>query len=410
MLRKRIAVIGGGAAGMTAAITAAGEGGQVTIYEHQERLGKKILSTGNGKCNLGNRELSASQYSGGDEALLEDCFKKFGTDDTIHFFEDLGLLIKDKNGYLYPACEQASAVLDVLRSKISTLGVHVETGIHVDKVKQGRSGELLVHSGQKCEGYDRVIIACGGRAASKTGSDGSGYKIAGQMGHSLTPVVPALTSLLCQETYCKAIAGVRADAQISVYDGRELTARERGELQLTDYGISGIPVFQLSGKVNRLLADKKKLRVEIDFLPDYGEEAFAQMISRRAALADGRTTEEFFTGILHKKLMILFIKLAGLHTNEAVSQVPFAGIHKVYGYLRCFPLHITGSKSFDNAQICAGGVKFSEITAGLESRKLPGVYFAGEIMDIDGRCGGYNLQWAWTSGYITAMNAMGVQF
>lgn len=405
-----IGVIGGGPAGMMAAITAARQGAKVTLFERNDRVGKKILATGNGKCNLGNEMLSEHEYYGSSPEWIHSCLEQFDTEDTVRFFQGLGLLVKSKNGgYLYPASEQASAVLDVLRTELSVLGVEVLCECKVNKIECGNESKISIFVGDKKYLFDRVIVACGSKAAPKTGSDGSGYKLAKQLGHSTVPVVPALVQLKCSEDYLKAVAGVRADALISVRcEGKEVTV-ERGELQLTEYGISGIPVFQLSRRVNYLRRERHEVEVHINFLPDYSAEDYEKLCTARQLIAGDRTVEEFFTGMLHKKLMLLFIKMAGLKPNIPMEQADKRKIQCVFDLCRDWCLHVTESNSFDNAQVCAGGVSTDEITAELESKKVPGVFFAGELLDVDGRCGGYNLQWAWCSGYLAGRAAAGME-
>lgn len=411
---------------MAAAISAAREGACVTIYERNDRLGKKILATGNGKCNLGNLSLSIEDYRSDNPALVARCLEQFGTGETEEFFHSLGLMIKKKNGYLYPKSEQASSVLDVLRMAVERYGVKVVYEAKVNSLKRRKDGgfELgwehqasdakVLGSNISCakDVYDHVILACGSKAAPKTGSDGIGYQLAKQMGLTVTEVVPALVQLHCKEDYCKAIAGVRAEAKIHIRDGRERIVSEQGELQLTEYGISGIPVFQLSGQVNQLLKGQKRkeLIAEIDFLPEFSKDEWKQFVEGRMAEIPRRkceTVECFFTGMLHKKLMMLFMKLAGLKTNTLVKDAGKEQLFKVFSLCREFTLHITGSHSFDYAQICAGGVSMKEVSASLEALKVPGLYLAGEMLHVDGRCGGYNLQWAWTSGYLAGRAAAG---
>ncbi len=407
-MKKRVGIVGGGAAGMMAAITAAGQGAAVTILEGNDRVGKKLLATGNGKCNLGNRNLTLEAYYTENPQRLQDCLKRFGTEETLSFFEGLGLLVKEKNGYLYPACEQASAVLDVLRFELSALGIGIITGCRVKQILSGqKGGEITVKSGNQSFCFDSVVIACGGKAAPKTGSDGSGFQLAEQIGHKLLPSVPALVQLKCSEPYLKAVSGVRAEAFIRVVQGEECIACERGELQLTDYGISGIPVFQVSRQVNYILRKQKEVEVRLDFLPDYGREEYEALQTGRKPLQKGRTVEEFFTGMLHKKLMLLFIKTAGLKPGEPAETADAERIKTVYRLCREWKLHVHGHNSFDNAQVCAGGVPLDQVTENLESRKAPGIFFAGEILDVDGKCGGYNLQWAWCSGYLAGNAAAG---
>lgn len=404
--RKNVGIIGGGAAGMAAAITAARLGAEVTILERNDRIGKKILVTGNGKCNLGNYRLSTAEYYGNHPAFIEQAIQRFTTEDTVEFFQKMGLLIKEKNGYLYPVSEQAAVVLDVLRYELQSLGVLVITECKIHSVRKDiQQDRIVVGDGTREYIFDAVVLACGGKAAPKTGSDGSGYKLAKQLGHRLIPTVPALVQLKCREDYLKAVAGVRADACIRVYDEGECVALERGELQLTEYGISGIPVFQFSRVVNYILREKPEVRVEIDFLPDYPEEAFQRLCEERAHMQEHRTVEEFFTGMLHKKLMTLFCKLAGLKGNASVREISEERLALVYQLCRCFTVHVNASNSYENAQVCAGGVDTGELTADMESCRVPGVFFAGELLDVDGKCGGYNLHWAWCSGCLAGAAA-----
>lgn len=403
-----VGIVGGGAAGMTAAVRAAGLGARVTLLEGNDRPGRKILSTGNGKCNLGNEKLDAGEYYTACPAVLEGFLERFKTNDTIAFFRDMGLMVKSRNGYLYPACEQASAVLDVFRYALASAGVNVVTGCKAEEIRVSR-GLASVRGGGRSFGFDRVILACGGMAAPRMGSDGSGFDLARQLGHTLVPTVPALVQLRCKEAYFKSVAGVRADASLEVYRQGKRVARERGELQLTEYGISGIPVFQLSRVVNYILAGQaEEAEIVIDFLPDYTKEDYGRLAADRDFLRKGRTVEEFFTGMLHKKLMLLFIKLAGLKPGEDAGAADQEKLRMVYGLCRNWRVHAVGSNPYDSAQVCAGGVPLDEVTRDLESKLVPGVYFAGEILDVDGRCGGYNLHWAWCSGHVAGTAAAAV--
>ena len=409
-MKRTIGIVGGGAAGMTAAILAARNGAYVTLLDGNDRVGKKLLSTGNGKCNLGNTDLSPERYGTRNPERLKTWLEQFDTQSTIDFFRALGLLTKEKNGGLYPVSEQASSVLDVFRFELEREErIRVRTACRVDRIRRDEErNRILLWSGGEVLAFDRVILACGGRAAPKTGSDGSGYRLAEMLGHSLVPVVPALVQLRCREDWFKSVAGVRADTEIWLEDKKAGRIRERGELQLVDYGISGIPVFQLSGRINYILREKKEAALKIDFLPDFKgrtEDFTERLIRERVPVEECGTVEEYFTGILNKKLMMLLIKLAGLKPSEPASKADPQKIRRVYELCRELTVHVTGSNSFEHAQVCAGGVPLDELTECLESQKAPGVFFAGEILDVDGRCGGYNLQWAWCSGYLAGVFA-----
>lgn len=396
---RKILIIGGGASGIMAAITAAENDASVTIYEKQDRVGKKILATGNGKCNLTNRNLSVENYYTGSDEKLKKCFLTFDAEDTLLFFKGCGLLLKDKNGYIYPACEQAAVVLDILRSKMDQLAIKIVTACKDIGIEQSGK-EFLVRSNIGKEVFDSIIFACGSPAGMKPNQDKTGYDYARELGHTIIPVLPALVQIGCREELFKSVAGVRCDALLSLYEGSALLAKERGELQLTDYGISGIPVFQFSHIAAQKLAEHKELRVEIDFLPDYEEDAWKQFVMARILLKTGATVENFFLGLLHKKLCAMMIKQGQLKPQDIVSRNNEKMIQKICYEMKHFGVAPDRVNPYENAQVCSGGVDFTQLGDNLESLLLPGIYFCGEMIDIDGKCGGYNLQWAWTSGYI----------
>lgn len=407
-MKRTIGIVGGGAAGMTAAILAARNGAEVTLLEGNERVGKKILSTGNGKCNFGNRNFGPEMYDTRSPEQLKKWLEQFDTNDTVEFFRALGLLTKQKNDGLYPVSEQASSVLDAFRFEIEREPrIRLRTGCKVEGIRRDEErNRICLWSGDENFSFDRVILTCGGKAAPKTGSDGSGYRLAEMLGHSIVPVVPALVQLKCREDWFKSVAGVRAEAEIVPEDQKAGTVAERGELQLVDYGISGIPVFQMSGRINYILREKKEVVLKIDFLPGYTKEDFPEkMIRARMPIESCSTVEEYFTGVLNRKLMTLFIKLAGLKPTEPAAGAAPEKIRRVYELCRELKVHVIGSNSFEHAQVCAGGVPLDELTENLESVKAPGVFFAGELLDVNGRCGGYNLQWAWCSGYLAGVYA-----
>lgn len=405
---RRIAVIGAGAAGMTAAIWAARAGAQVTVYERNDRVGKKILSTGSGRCNFSNERMSAACYRGSGAALVDAVYAGFDVRRTKAFFEELGMRIKDRDGYLYPASGQAATVLDVLRYEMKRLAVDVHTCAQATAVKVKRP-RFSVEAGEDGkETYDAVILACGGRAAPGTGSDGQGFRLAKMLGHHIVPTVPALVALRCREDFFRRVAGVRCEAKLTLYiDGRAVCA-DTGELQWTDYGISGIPVFQLSREAAYALRDKRSVTVEIDLLPDLGDAAAERRFwEQRWERQEGQTAEQFVTGLVNKKLGLLLLKLAGIRESERAADVPASGRRKLEKLCRCLTVTVQGTNPFEQAQVCAGGVDCAEVTETLESRIVPQLYFAGEILDIDGICGGYNLQWAWSSGAAAGRAAAG---
>jgi len=403
---KKIAIIGGGASGMMAAITAARRGARVTIYEHKDRVGKKILSTGNGKCNLTNLSVAEDDYRGNHPSFVMPVLEKFPVSMTLDFFEELGLFWKEKNGCVYPVSNQASTVLDLLRNELKRLRVEVRTDcgpvtLCLPGGKERAGFEVQCKNQRQL--YDRVILATGSKAAPATGSDGSGYQIAKSMGHRLVPVLPALTALKGKEDFFKPVAGVRVDAVISLYIDGEFCAKETGELQLAAYGPSGIPVFQLSRHAIKALRDKKTVYLQCDFLPQRTEEElYRSLLQRREA---GMTAEEGLTGIINKKLLFLMMKLSKIRPAEPLSSTSEKNLQLFCQNIKRCVMPVTGYQSFENAQVCQGGIDTDSLWPNLESRIRKGLFFAGEIIDIDGICGGYNLQWAWSSGYIAGAAA-----
>ena len=410
---RKVAVVGGGAAGMMAAVQAAYAGARVTVYERNDRVGKKILSTGNGKCNFSNEDMRAACYYGSGAGYVDGFYKQFGVAETKAFFRELGMRIKDRNGYLDPASEQAATVLDVLRYEMERLGIEICAGCRVTGIDgPGNPGCRLTleteTAAYKKRTYDAVILACGGRAAPKTGSDGTGLAMAKRLGHRIVPTVPALTALRCRETFWKQVAGVRCEARLMLYIDGNAVSSVQGELQLTDYGISGIPVFQFSRIAAYALQEGRTVTVKIDLMPDPGaadtQEAFwAQRWERQKR----QSMEQFVTGTVNKKVGLLLLKLAGIRETETVCEIEGARRRKLEQLFHAFEVTVKGTNSFEQAQVCAGGVDFAEVTDRLESVRRPGLFFAGEMLDIDGICGGYNLQWAWSSGAVAGRAAAG---
>lgn len=405
VISMRIAVIGGGASGMMAAITAARAGARVVLFEKNDRMGKKILVTGNGKCNLSNLSFSDSCFHSKEKEKAWKIASRFTPRDTISFFEGLGLMMKDKNGYLYPACEQASAVLDVLRYEVQARGIEVRYGAAVEQIQPlGEKGFALTVNGH-AERFERVIVACGGQASPKTGSDGSGYRLMKALNIKMVRPVPALVQLRCQEKGFQALAGIRCDAVLTLLiDGQE-AARERGELQMTDYGISGIPVFQFSRYAAYALEKGCRIQVCIDLLPELFAEQIPDWLKQRMERLKGRSAEEFLTGTIHKKWILYFLKEMGIKPNEEADNIPLSRWIALIERFKSFTVTVTDTNSFQNAQVCAGGVSLRQVDENLESTQYKGLFLAGELLDVDGRCGGYNLQWAWCSGYLAGTYA-----
>lgn len=407
-MSKRVIIIGAGASGMAAAIFAAREGASVTLLEHTDRIGKKILSTGNGKCNLSNLKLDESCYRSNEADFPMAVLSQFGVKQTILFFEDLGIVIKERDGYLYPYSGQASSVLEVLCSELTKRQVNVVTSCVVEKIlnHEGDLREYAVVTSQGGFHGDSVILAAGSMAAPSTGSDGSGYKLAKALGLSVVKPLPALVQLRCKEKFYKQISGIRTDAAVTIRAEGKILASDRGELQLTDYGISGIPVFQVSRFAARALEEGKKVEALIDFFPDCSDTEINKLLENRYLNSRDKSMEEFFTGWFNKKMGQLFLKLAGIDGKKVVKTLNNQEKTRIISLIKEFKTEVTATNPFENAQITCGGVDVSQIDPRtMEVKQKKGLYLIGELLDVDGICGGYNLQWAWSTGAIAGIHA-----
>lgn len=389
MEKKRVCIVGGGAAGMMAAIIAAREGAAVTVLEHNEKTGKKILATGNGRCNLTNLYQAASCYHSQERNLAWEVLEQFDVQKTIRFFSELGIYTKNKNGGLYPSSMQASSVQELLEMEARYRKVKIKCREHVTEIQVLQAAAKPVFQ-VKTETWsyeaDAVILACGSKASAIEGADGSGYTLAKSLGLKVIKPLPALVPLKGKGTYFTKWAGTRVEGKVILKAGAQILDTAEGELQLTDYGISGIPVFQLSSQAARLLDSGVPVSVELDFLPDFDEKGLEEFLKRRENACPYKTQRELLTGLLPKKLADVLSE--GKTDRKMLVQ-----------RIKRFAVEIKGTKAFDMAQVCSGGVSLTEINPKtMECRKIPGIYLAGELLDTDGICGGYNLQWAWSSG------------
>lgn len=397
-------IIGGGPSGMISAITAARRGLKVCILEHQDRIGKKILSTGNGKCNLTNYNIGPDCYHSDCNEDYFSVIKKFPPEKIVEFFGELGMLTMSRNGYVYPRAEQASTVLDVLRNTLDVMKIQVFTDCKDIRIKYD-GGKFKVSYADKNISSDKLILACGSKCAPKTGSDGSGYVLAKSFRHTIVPVIPALVQLICKENFYKELQGVRADAALKVTVDREIVATEEGELQLTGYGISGIPVFQISRTVKKLLDKKTFPMIHIDFARELSHKELAGFLVNSVNNNQDSELSQLLSGVLNKKLANVIAKECGMKPSVKCNCLTSDQIKRIVSKIKDFVVVPKDTNGFDNAQVCAGGVSLNEINLNtMESKIQPNLYFAGEILDVDGKCGGYNLTWAFASGKLAGDN------
>ena len=398
---RQVLIVGGGASGLAAGIAAAREGAQVTILEHMDRVGKKILSTGNGRCNMTNLSLKAEHYRCSQRGFPMKVLDRFSVWDTLTFFEELGVLTKSRNGYIYPNSEQASAVLDALRLETERLGVQVVLSCHIQSLKRLGKGLFEARTDQGVFRGDRLILAAGSKAAPVTGSDGSGYELAKGFGHRIIEPLPALVQLRCQGAFLKQLAGIRCEAVVKLKCGDKILAADKGELQLTDYGVSGIPTFQISRFASVALYEGRKVSVVLDLLPSKSMEETRQFLSRRARLMGYRQAGDFLTGVLNKKLAAVLLKLGKIPETLPVERISREQLNSLTLLIKQLELPVTATNPFEQAQVCCGGVDTREVRPEtMESKLTPGLYLAGELLDVEGVCGGYNLQWAWSTGVL----------
>ena len=389
-----VCVIGGGAAGMLAALTAAENGHRVLLLERQSRVGRKLLATGNGRCNLSNYHVSPAHYHGG-AGFCDFALSQFDVGETLQYFASLGLLtVSEASGRIYPMSNMAGSVLDVLRYALERPEIDLQTGQTVTAVRKMPEG-FSVKTETDTFSARCLILAAGGAAGSKVGGGMDGYRLAKSLGHHRTALYPSLVQLKTDPTYPRALKGVKAQCGISICRGSQVLARNSGEVLFTEYGVSGPAIFDLSRSVS---AGGSDLTCLLNFFPDWEEAEVLHWLSQRQAAMAAHEASALLTGSCHTRLGQMICKSAGF-TNQRAAGLTRDDLRRIARQATHFALPITGTCGFDQAQVTAGGLDTSEFDPRtLQSRLVPGLYACGELLDIDGDCGGYNLQWAWSSG------------
>ena len=389
-----VCVIGGGAAGMLAALTAAENGHRVLLLERQSRVGRKLLATGNGRCNLSNYHVSPAHYHGG-AGFCDFALSQFDVGETLQYFASLGLLtVSEASGRIYPMSNMAGSVLDVLRYALERPEIDLQTGQTVTAVRKMPEG-FSVKTETDTFSARCLILAAGGAAGSKVGGGMDGYRLAKSLGHHRTALYPSLVQLKTDPTYPRALKGVKAQCGISICRGSQVLARNSGEVLFTEYGVSGPAIFDLSRSVS---AGGSDLTCLLNFFPDWEEAEVLHWLSQRQAAMAAHEASTLLTGSCHTRLGQMICKSASF-TNQRAAGLTRDDLRRIARQATHFALPITGTCGFDQAQVTAGGLDTSEFDPRtLQSRLVPGLYACGELLDIDGDCGGYNLQWAWSSG------------
>ncbi len=396
-----IGIIGGGASGMAAALAAAENPEvQVLLFERQARVGRKLQATGNGRCNLTNLQAARQGYHGDDPAFSEKALTGFGPEETLAWFRKLGLLtVAEPSGRVYPYSDQANSVVDVLRFALDKPNIRVVTGCEVSKVRKMGAGFSLTAGGQSFD-CDRVIVACGGLAGTKLGGTMSGYKLLAKLGHHSTRLRPALVQLKSDWGALASLKGVRANCHAQILHEGNAVAESTGEVQFTEYGLSGPVIFEISRDVCQT---EGRWVCRLDLLPQISqEELLAELENRKSTELP---VDDLLTGILHNRLGRVLTRAAGIRSGY-VRELDEGQLQAVCAAVKAFEVRLTEPMGMDSAQVTAGGMLTSEFDADtMESRLVPGLYACGEVLDVDGDCGGYNLQWAWSSGRLAGLHA-----
>lgn len=399
----RVLVIGGGASGMVASIYASKNNNEVILIDKNNNLGKKILITGNGKCNYWNKDISIEHYNSLDKDVLGKIITKDNKIEIENFFDRLGIVPKIKDNYYYPSSNQATSIQTALILEMELCGVKVFNNEEVLSINKIDNVFEVITSNRKLY-VDKVILATGSKACPKTGSDGFGYEIARGFGHEIVEPLPALVQLKLDASFLKEWQGIRSDVCVSLYENDRFIKKEIGEIQLTDYGVSGICVFQLSSLVSRGLYNSLKEEIEINFLNSLGindEDEFISYFDKRNKLVLNRNISQLLDGILNYKLINLILKVSKIDRYDRWDNISIDKKRILGKNLTKLRLNVNETNSYDNAQVCSGGVRLNEINpVTMESLKVSGLYIVGELLDVDGECGGFNLGFAWISGYL----------
>ncbi|MBQ9709737.1 MAG: aminoacetone oxidase family FAD-binding enzyme [Clostridia bacterium] len=395
----KVAIIGGGASGLVAgAMLSQYFADDVVILERTDRVGKKITATGNGRGNVTNERVSADNYhsvEGDAQAFVRPTLRAFGKGDVKDFLASIGMITVTEKGRVYPASLQASSVLDLLRLRIDVNRAEIRTGFYVTDIKAGKFFEIRSEKGETVYAAS-VILAAGGKCQKQFGTDGSGYRLAKQLGHTFTECHPSLVQLKTDMAEIKPLKGIRQEVLLTLLDGDMLKTCEKGDLLFTEFGVSGNAVFQVSGYA----ASARHPILSVEFLPEFTDFELAAALTKKIASAPYLKAEDLLTGYVNKQVGRVIVRSAGINLNEKCDKSHIKAVVRV---LKDFRLTVLGSLGFNYAQVTRGGVRLSECDAKtLQSKKAHGLYLTGEVLDIDGDCGGYNLQWAFSSAFVAA--------
>ena len=411
MIYHDLIIIGGGASGLMAAIVAKDFGIDVAIVEGNDRIGKKILATGNGRCNITNNNITFpyNNFHSENNNFFQEALNKFTIEDTKSMFLSLGLpLIELENGKMYPKSLQASSVIDIFRMALDDRKIPLYTNCKINSINKNKNFTLYTNN-EEYENFscNKLILSCGGKSATKTGSDGSGYKLSKSLGHSIIETLPGIVQLKLDYPYLKALSGIKFDGSVSVLVNDEVIRTDTGEVLFTDYGISGPPIMQLSSCASKALSKGSKVTIRLDMFPYESKEDVENFFATHFSIFNYREISSALIGVINKKLISTILKDVGINDiHLPCSNIDWKYINKLIDKFKKWDFNCIGTNGFSNAQVTVGGINTCEVdNLTLESKLVKNLYFCGEILDVHGDCGGFNLQWAWSSGYLAAKSA-----
>ncbi len=396
----KVAIVGGGASGLVCAIEAARKGHQVSVFEKNSKVGRKILATGNGKCNISNQNITLSSYHGEQIHRIKELLKHFDTATCKTFFSQLGLEMKEgEEGRLYPMSHQASSVVDLLLHEARLYGVVFHLQSEVKDISKHEE-YFILHVNEQTLMFDACVIATGSPAWKSLGSSESGYAFAKAFGLRVNEPFASLVQCVSVDEHLSLASGVKWDAIVQLYTNQQKVQEAKGDVLFTPYGLSGLAILELSRKASLALREHQKVHVIVDMFPSLSKEALQNLLQKRLSFAKGKSLALWLEGIIPKKLALFIIhREALLHVNDT-STLGTKELKKIVFALKALRVKLVATKGFESAEVCAGGVALDEMdTKTLMSLKCKNLYFCGEVLDVDGDCGGFNLHFAWASGY-----------
>ena len=397
---KKIAIIGAGASGLVCAIAASKNNNVVKVFEKNSKIARKVLATGNGRCNISNQNISPNRYHSENPSFIKDVLKGYDTQFCKSFFKNLGLeIIEKEDGKLYPMSLQSSSVVDMLINEARALEVEFLLGCEVTQVCKSDEGFELFYDDKK-EFFDVCVIATGSPAMPNLGSSESGYAFAKNFGHKIVDIVPSLVQLVSENQHIKEASGVKIEAKISLFIFKDLVQARMGDLLFAPYGLSGSAILELSQKASKALNLGHSVSLQIDMMPDFNKDELEGFLKKRQAISKNLPLVLWLEGMMPKKLAILILKTTKLDANVNASKIGIKELKRLVFCIKNFEVKISDTKGIQSAEVCSGGVCVSEICSKtLMSKKVNNLYFCGEVLDVDGDCGGFNLHFAWTTGH-----------